>query len=169
MLADRIKERDPGNAPASGDRISFLYILPPAGQSASKLQGDRIETPTWIKEKGLKIDARYYMEHQLMNPLAQLFALVVDELPGCSRTVDPETAATDYLFRDALNICSNQNSIKKMFGSITVIPKLKAQPVKDTVAERTRSKAPKLQTKLFAQQMILKAMERPKSKETKPV
>ena len=171
MLADRIKERDPGNAPASGDRISFLYILPPAGQGASKLQGDRIETPTWIKDKALKIDARYYMEHQLMNPLAQLFALVVDELPGCSKTVDPETAATDYLFRDALNICekdSKKRLVQKMFGSVTVIPRAVKTPT-ESVAERTRSKAPKLQTKLFAQQMILKAMERPKSKETKPV
>ncbi len=81
MLAGRIALRDPGNAPASGDRVSFLYVLPGVGQQASKLQGDRIETPTFIKEKRLSIDFKFYMEHQLMNPLSQLFALIVEQLP----------------------------------------------------------------------------------------
>ncbi|NDG73692.1 MAG: hypothetical protein EBY32_20780, partial [Proteobacteria bacterium] len=63
MLAERIALRDPGNAPASGDRISFLYVLPTVGQQASKLQGERIETPSFIKEKGLAIDMKFYMEH----------------------------------------------------------------------------------------------------------
>jgi hypothetical protein len=178
ILADRIKERDPGNAPASGDRISFLYVMPTAGQVASKLQGDRIETPIWIKEKDLKIDFKYYMEHQLMNPLSQLFALIVEELPGCAAPAgkswtqateaDREIAATDYLFRDALNICekgAKKRLVASMFGAApvsTVAP----------VAARTRSKIIpqtqiKVQTKLFAQQMILKAMEKkaPKAKE----
>jgi DNA polymerase delta subunit 1 len=44
VLANRIAARDPGNAPASGDRVSFLYVMPSVGQQASKLQGDRVDT-----------------------------------------------------------------------------------------------------------------------------
>jgi DNA polymerase elongation subunit (family B) len=115
MLAERIGVRDPGNKPASGDRISYLYVLPPIGQVSSKLQGDRIETPTFIKEKGLQLDAKYYMEHQLMNPISQLFALLVEQLPGSApppgrtwSSVNPserEGLAADLLFRDALAYC----------------------------------------------------------------
>lgn len=129
ILADRITARDPGNAPASGDRISFLYVLPQVGQAASKNQGDRIETPAWIKEHKLEVDAKFYMEHQLMNPISQLFALCVEDLPGCvapggrswavATAADREYAAAEYLFRDALNTCDKAATRRfgaKMFG-----------------------------------------------------
>jgi DNA polymerase elongation subunit (family B) len=182
MLADRIKARDPGNAPASGDRISFLYILPKAGQAASNLQGDRIETPTWIKEKRLGIDFKYYMEHQLMNPLAQLFALIVEQLPGClapggswakASDADREIAATDYLFRDALAACdktSKTRTLAHMFGTQAITT---TSTVQKPIAERTRSK---IETKvkvqstltLTTQKLLLKAMENKKT-DTKTV
>ena len=176
MLADRIKARDPGNAPASGDRMSFLYILPPAAQKASNLQGDRIETPAWIKAKRLKIDYKYYMEHQLMNPLSQLFAHIIHEIPDCvppprrtwseATESERESAAIDYLFGDALNTCekgAKQRLVQHMFGtSPTVVSTTSA----NSIATRTRSKVPPIkphiQLTLFAQQMILKSME-PKS------
>jgi hypothetical protein len=166
MLADRIKARDPGNAPASGDRMSFMYILPPAGQKASNLQGDRIETPTWIREKGLEIDYKYYMEHQLMNPLSQLFGLVIEELPGCRSAKtesDRESAAIDYLFGDALNICNKQSSLKSFFGRVAAVtePAAESKPI----AHRTRSASAKVTSKvqpkimsLFAQQMVMNAL-----------
>lgn len=175
MLALRIKARDPGNAPASGDRISFLYVLPTAGQRASSLQGDRIETPGWIKEKRLEIDFKYYMEHQLMNPLTQLFALIVEELPGCNAPggrpwsiateADRETAAVDYLFGDALNACdkdAKKRLVQQMFGAAAI------PSVPSVIATRTRSNTklatvkPQVQLTLFAKQMIIKSME-PKS------
>jgi DNA polymerase elongation subunit (family B) len=114
ILAERIAERDPGNAPASGERIGFIYVSPSAGQVAPKLQGDRIETPTFIREKGLKPDFRYYIEHQLMNPLGQLFGLIVEQLPGfigASRHTlasQRETLAIDLLFAKALGECDRQ-------------------------------------------------------------
>jgi DNA polymerase elongation subunit (family B) len=114
ILADRIAARDPGNAPASGERISFVYIIPPQANSAEASQSDRVETPGFMKAKGLKPDAKYYMEHQLMNPLGQLFGLIAEQLPGCAPpkegwdAVTPEyreSAAIDFLFREALEIC----------------------------------------------------------------
>ncbi|NBO60714.1 MAG: hypothetical protein EBU82_07060, partial [Flavobacteriia bacterium] len=61
ILADRIAKRDPGNAPASGERIGFVYIAPPPGQLAPKLQGDRIETPDFIRLRNLRPDYQYYI------------------------------------------------------------------------------------------------------------
>lgn len=82
VLADRISARDPGNAPAAGDRIGYVYISPKAGQEASKLQGDRIETPLYIKDNSLVPDFRHYIEHQLQNPISQAFGLLVERIPG---------------------------------------------------------------------------------------
>ena len=81
-LADRITKRDPGNAPAAGDRIGYVYIRPPQGQEASKLQGERIETPIFIKENSLVPDYRHYIEHQLQNPISQAFGLLLEQIPG---------------------------------------------------------------------------------------
>lgn len=114
ILADRMAERDPGNAPASGERIGFIYVSPSAGQLAPKLQGDRIETPSFIRDKGLKPDFRYYIEHQLMNPLGQLFGLIVEQIPGflggssLKLESQRETLAIDLLFAKALGECDKQ-------------------------------------------------------------
>ena len=78
VLADRITQRDPGNAPASGDRIGYVYISKPG----ITLQGDRIETPLYVKENNLVPDYRHYIEHQLQNPISQAFGLLLERVPG---------------------------------------------------------------------------------------
>lgn len=82
VLANRITMRDPGNAPASGDRIGYVYIRPKAGQMAAALQGDRIETPQFIRDHGLEPDYRHYIEHQLQNPISQAFGILLESIPG---------------------------------------------------------------------------------------
>jgi DNA polymerase elongation subunit (family B) len=194
ILAQRIAARDPGNAPASGDRISFLYVLPPVGQQASKNQGDRIETPTWIKEKGLEVDAKFYMEHQLMNPISQLFSLIVEQLPGCKApggrswavadAADREYAAAEYLFREALNTCdraAQRRLATKMFGAGAVGAGGGAPQKGLRSGRAARSAAatapapiqvPKMVqaniTSLFAQQMLIKAMEKTRATSASP-
>jgi DNA polymerase elongation subunit (family B) len=83
VLADRIGEREPGNKPSSGDRVSFVYFVnkakPPLGRK-TLLQGDKIETPTFITENRLPIDYGFYITNQIMKPLSQLFGLVLEEL-----------------------------------------------------------------------------------------
>ena len=81
VLADRIGERDPGNKPSSGDRIPFAYIK----TDKAKLQGDKIETPSYILEKNLKIDYEFYITNQIMKPVQQVFALVLDKIPAFKR------------------------------------------------------------------------------------
>jgi DNA polymerase elongation subunit (family B) len=77
VLADRITARDPGNKPSSGDRIPFVYIN---NKNKKALQGEKIETPNYIVENGLKIDYSFYITNQIMKPVQQLFALVLEKI-----------------------------------------------------------------------------------------
>jgi len=81
VLADRIAARDPGNKPASGDRIPFAYIK----KTNTNLQGEKIETPTYIRDNNLKIDYEFYITNQIMKPVQQVFALVLDKIPAFNR------------------------------------------------------------------------------------
>jgi hypothetical protein len=123
-LADRMAERDPGSAPSSGDRIPYIYVRPPPGSAAAKLQGDRIEAPSWIKAHNLVPDYEFYVTNQLQNPISQMFGLLLDEMPGSddlSRVTMPdpsetdkylrwcEEAAADLLFSKSLQVCNKQH------------------------------------------------------------
>lgn len=80
VLAQRIAERDPGNKPQSNDRMAFAYIKVPERADGSKvLQGDRIETPEYIRENDLPLDYRFYLTNQVMKPVTQIFELVMDQ------------------------------------------------------------------------------------------
>jgi DNA polymerase elongation subunit (family B) len=77
VLADRMGKRDPGNKPSIGDRIPFVFIENPDKKA---LQGDRIETPDYIIANKLKINYSHYITNQIMKPLQQLFALVLEKM-----------------------------------------------------------------------------------------
>jgi DNA polymerase elongation subunit (family B) len=150
VLADRIAQRDPGNAPAAGERIGYVYISAKSGQEASKLQGDRIETPLYVKEHKLIPDYRHYIEHQLQNPISQAFGLLLERIPGftaslihgCPSKPDimdgsleadkmldgwlgfREAVAARLLFGDCLKkfeTSSRRNAIINMFGVGAII------------------------------------------------
>jgi DNA polymerase elongation subunit (family B) len=124
VLAERITKRDPGNAPASGDRLSFVYVKQPPGFKGG--QGDRIETPAFMKANGLKPDPEFYIEHQLENPIGQLFSILVDQLPGVRpppqgwnsdpdmQAAEREIYAKDYLFKASKQ--KNTNTLFKAWG-----------------------------------------------------
>lgn len=94
VLANRIGLRDPGNKPQSSDRIPYVYIVDnntdnvSAKAKAKILQGDRIETPTFIREHDLKVDVQHYITNQIMEPVKQLFSIVVQQLPGYTKPSD---------------------------------------------------------------------------------
>ena len=75
VLADRIATRDIGNAPQSNDRIPYIYI---ECFKKDKIVGDNIEDPNYILEHNIKIDYLYYLERQIMNPICQIFGLLVE-------------------------------------------------------------------------------------------
>ncbi|MHA2083085.1 MAG: DNA polymerase domain-containing protein [Candidatus Thorarchaeota archaeon] len=78
VLADRMGKRSPGNKPGPGDRIPFVYI---ATEGKKTLQGDRVEHPQYVVENKVKLDYAFYITNQIMKPVLQLFALVLEEIP----------------------------------------------------------------------------------------
>ena len=80
VLAERVSNRDPGNKPKPGDRIPFVHIVVSEIAKKKLLQGEKIEIPEYVAQKKLKIDYAFYITHQLMNPLIQLFVLSVEEI-----------------------------------------------------------------------------------------
>ena len=85
VLARRMAERDPGNKPQVGDRLPYIYV---ANRRDEKKQGDRIEHIDYVKEKHLKPDVEFYITNQIQNPVAQMFALAIDQLDGYKSRVN---------------------------------------------------------------------------------
>ena len=79
VLADRMGVRDPGNKPNTGDRIPYAYIH---NNAKGALQGDRIEHPDYIRTQRLQLNYSFYITNQIMKPVQQLFALVLEQLPA---------------------------------------------------------------------------------------
>jgi DNA polymerase elongation subunit (family B) len=79
VLADRMEERDAGNAPQVGDRLAYIYV---ANRKDEKKQGDKIEHIDFVKKRNLKPDVEFYITNQVQNPVAQLFALGIEQLDG---------------------------------------------------------------------------------------
>ena len=77
VLADRIGKRDPGSKPSVGSRVPFIYIQT---KGVVKLQGDRIESPSFIKKNNLKPDYAFYITNQIMKPVTQIFSLLLNDM-----------------------------------------------------------------------------------------
>jgi DNA polymerase elongation subunit (family B) len=77
VLADRVASRDPGNKIKPGDRVPFVYIVT---KNNKALQGEKIEIPSYIIENNLKINYSFYITNQIMNPVQQIFALVIEQI-----------------------------------------------------------------------------------------
>eukprot|EP00760_Papus_ankaliazontas_P000551 PhM_4_TR10095/c0_g1_i1/m.19641/K02327/POLD1; DNA polymerase delta subunit 1 len=73
-LAERMKKRDPATAPVIGDRVPYVLIKGVKGARAF----ERSEDPIYVLENNIAIDAKYYLEHQLENPLKRLFEGIID-------------------------------------------------------------------------------------------
>lgn len=69
------------------------------------LQGDTIEHPLYIEEEKLKIDYKYYLEHQIEKPVYQIFELVMK---------NPEKIIEDLL-RKMNNLKNGNHTIKQWF------------------------------------------------------
>jgi DNA polymerase delta subunit 1 len=81
VLADRMEARDPGTAPKVGDRLQYLYV---AENKHKAKQGDRIEHIDYVRANKMKPDVNFYITNQIQNPVAQLFALCIEQLEGYS-------------------------------------------------------------------------------------
>jgi DNA polymerase elongation subunit (family B) len=82
VLADRMGRRDPGNKPSSGDRIPFVYI---ETKNKSALQGEKIEHPEYIVKNKIRPNYSFYITNQIMKPVQQVFALVLEDIDAFKR------------------------------------------------------------------------------------
>jgi hypothetical protein len=94
VLADRMGERDPGTAPQVGDRLPYIYVAENGGNSK---QGDRIEHIDYVKSKELHPDTAFYISNQIQNPVAQLFALAIENLEGYKPKMDYNKLLLEYM------------------------------------------------------------------------
>jgi DNA polymerase elongation subunit (family B) len=96
VLADRMAARDPGTAPKVGDRLQFVFV---AENKDKGKQGDRIEEVGYVRSRGLTPDTQFYITNQIQNPVAQLFALCLEDLDGY---VPPRRPSYGTLYEDLL-------------------------------------------------------------------
>jgi len=82
VLADRMGRRDPGNKPSNGDRIPFVYI---ETKNKNGLQGDKIEHPDYIIKNNIRPNYSFYITNQIMKPVQQVFALVLEKIDSFKR------------------------------------------------------------------------------------
>ncbi|KAI8146145.1 DNA polymerase family B-domain-containing protein [Fennellomyces sp. T-0311] len=74
-LANRMKKRDPGSAPSTGDRVAFVYTRAANNTAAY----ERSEDPLYVLDNNIPIDTRYYLDNQLSNPLIRIFEPILGE------------------------------------------------------------------------------------------
>jgi DNA polymerase elongation subunit (family B) len=94
VLADRMAERDAGTAPQLGDRLPYIYV---SSRKDEKKQGDKIEHVDYVKANGLKPDTEFYITNQIQNPVAQLFALSIENLDGYKPKQNYEKMLRDFM------------------------------------------------------------------------
>jgi hypothetical protein len=102
-----------------------------------------------MKANGLRPDPQYYIEHQLENPVGQLFSILVDQLPGVRpppqgwnsdpemQAAERELYARDYLFKPAK--AKGTNTLMKAWGLSDIVVRA---PLATSLASRTKSKVP---------------------------
>jgi DNA polymerase delta subunit 1 len=65
-VRDRMRQRAPGSEPMQGDRVQYVITDRPGKMY------EKAEDPVWVAEHKLKVDYKYYMKHQLENPVLEL-------------------------------------------------------------------------------------------------
>jgi DNA polymerase delta subunit 1 len=74
-LAEKIRQRDPGSAPAIGDRVPYVIVK---GSKKDKVFM-KSENPLYALENSIPLDTKYYLENQISKPLLRLFEHVIPD------------------------------------------------------------------------------------------
>ncbi|KAH9995602.1 delta DNA polymerase [Russula vinacea] len=74
-LAERMKQRDAGSAPALGDRVAYVIVKGIKGAAAY----EKSEDPIYVLENNIPIDTKYYLENQLSKPLMRIFEPILGD------------------------------------------------------------------------------------------
>lgn len=69
-VARKMTARNPGNAPAVGERIGFVIV------KGNMLLSKRAEDPAYVRKNKLQIDSDYYIDCQLLPPIERILISV---------------------------------------------------------------------------------------------
>ncbi|VDN05380.1 unnamed protein product [Thelazia callipaeda] len=75
ILAEKMRERDPGSAPRLGDRVPYVIVA--KGQKVPAYE--KAEDPIYVLQNSIPIDTTYYLENQLAKPLARIFEPILGD------------------------------------------------------------------------------------------
>lgn len=88
-LAERMRKRDAGSAPALGDRVAYVMVKGAAGSK----NYEKSEDPLFVLEHNVPIDTKYYLDNQLANPLGRIFEPILGEKRANSLLTGEHTRA----------------------------------------------------------------------------
>ena len=74
-LAEKMRKRDPGSAPALGDRVAYVIVKGAKGDQFFK----KSEDPIFVLENNIPLDTQYYLENQLAKPLLRIFEPILGD------------------------------------------------------------------------------------------
>ena len=69
----RMRKRDPGSAPNTGDRVPYVMIQ--KGRNAKAYE--MAEDPIYVLENGLPLNTSWYLNNQLSKPLLRIFEHII--------------------------------------------------------------------------------------------
>ena len=141
VLSERMFDRDPGTAPASNERVPYVFIKIKEESGIDYLNGDRIEHIDYVRKHKLIIDYEKYIVNQIMKPVSQIFELIVEKLPNFPHGIGYYEELENILYN---KFEGNQIKIDKK------IMQLKALMVKrlifDNLIDYANSKVNKIKT-----------------------
>ncbi|KAF2225837.1 DNA polymerase delta subunit [Elsinoe ampelina] len=88
-LAEKMKKRDAGSAPALGDRVAYVIVK---GAGGSK-NYEKAEDPIFVLENNIPIDTKYYLDNQLAKPLGRIFEPILGEKKAAQLLTGEHTRA----------------------------------------------------------------------------
>ncbi|KAJ1558957.1 DNA-directed DNA polymerase delta, partial [Nowakowskiella sp. JEL0078] len=74
-LAERMRKRDAGSAPSQGDRVNYVIVKGTKDAAAY----EKAEDPIFVLDNNIPIDTKWYLEHQLSNPLLRIFEPILGD------------------------------------------------------------------------------------------
>lgn len=72
QVRNKMREREPGSEPQSGDRVQFVIV-----HGDGDKQFEKSEDPGWVKANNIPLDYRYYFTNKFMNPVCDLLEPLV--------------------------------------------------------------------------------------------
>ena len=78
------------------------------------LQGDKIETPQYVRDNNLLPDYEFYITNQILKPVSQIFGLCLEDLRGFTK-VKVSLCNLYYIFGNSITKSPKSNIKKSKF------------------------------------------------------